>query len=107
SIYFGRNLARRHERLSRALFNAFPAPLLRARFERTGSEWQLRAFGPIPLGEVPESHRTFVYEAAAAHFSHRQPPRRRATRSRFDLAILCDPEEAEPPSNPRALKRFT
>ncbi len=107
SIYFGQNLAQRHARLSRALFNWFPAPLLRARFEWSGTEWQLRSFSPIPLGEVPESHRPFLYEAAAAHFSHRQRPRRRATHGRFDLAILCDPEEAEPPSNARALKHFT
>lgn len=107
SIYFGQNMAQRHARLSRALFNLFPAPLLRARFEWSGSEWQLRSFGPIPLGEVSESHRDFLYEAAAAYFSRRRTPRRRTAQGRFDLAILCDPEEAEPPSNARALKRFT
>src|SRR5262245_50106407 len=32
SIYFGRNLAKRYDRLAQALFNHFPAPLLRAEF---------------------------------------------------------------------------
>lgn len=107
SIYFGRNMAQRHARLSRALFNVFPAPLLRARFGWSGAEWQLRSFGPIPLGEVPEPHRDFLHEAAAEYFAHRPMPRRRGlARARFDLAMLCDPDEAEPPSNARALKRF-
>ncbi len=35
SIYFGENVAKRYQRLSRQLFNLFPAPLLRAEFLRT------------------------------------------------------------------------
>src|SRR5690606_24846794 len=35
SIYFGRNLASRYDRLCQALFDHFPAPLLRAGFKRT------------------------------------------------------------------------
>ena len=106
SIYFGQNLAGRHARLARALFNLLPAPLLRARFQRAASEWQLKSYGPIPLGEVPESHRDFLYAAAAAYFAKRRAPQRRLAQGRFDLALLCDPDEAEPPSNARALRRF-
>src|SRR5690606_15218779 len=36
SIYFGRNMAAKYDRLSLALFNQFPAPLLRATFVRNG-----------------------------------------------------------------------
>lgn len=106
SIYFGRNLAARHTRLARALFNLFPAPLLRARFERCDSQWLLKSYGPIPLGEVQESHREFLYDAAAAYFAKRHARQRQPSQGRFDLAILCDPKEAEPPSNARALRRF-
>ena len=105
SVYFGRNLARRHDRLSLHLFNLFPAPLLRARFVRK-THWRLQSLSAIPAGNVPESHRDFITEAAAAYFAGRRPRLRRKPVPRYDLAILHDPTEPDPPSNKRALDRF-
>lgn len=105
SIYFGRNLARRYERLSRQLFNLFPAPLMRARFARKGGEWQLTSLKPLALGDVPEGHRNFLHDAARDYFSRRRRPApRRAWR--YDMGILVNPEEAQAPSDEAALKRF-
>ncbi len=105
SIYFGRNLARRYEHLSRQLFNLFPAPLLRARFVRH-RRWQLTRLAPIAAKEIPEAHHDFVVEAASAYFARRQRSKRRRSGPRYDLAILHNPDEVTPPSNARALKRF-
>lgn len=105
SIYFGHNLAARHERLSLAIFNAFPAPLLRARFERNGV-WRFTAVRVLGLGDVPEPHRPFVIEQAERYLK-RSPKRSRVSpATRFDLAILHDPNDPMPPSNAEALKRF-
>ncbi|QHS10864.1 RimK family protein [Sinimarinibacterium sp. NLF-5-8] len=106
NIYFGRSLAKRHERLARALFNHFPAPLLQAHFVYRGDEWRIESFGPIALGQVPEAQREFLFEAARDYFQHRRSPRLRREPSRYDLAILVNEAEKEPPSNPRALKLF-
>jgi len=106
SIYFGQNLARRYDTLAQALFGLFPAPFLRAVFERLGDRWELRQVSLIGANEVPESHHAFIAEAAARHFTRGGAPRRRRAKARFDLAVLIDPEEEEPPSNQRALKRF-
>ncbi len=105
SIYFGQNLAKRHERLSKALFNLFPAPLLRARFHR-GQKWQLRSLRAIPLADIPESHRPFLQTAASDWFSQRRRSVRKTSNARYDMAILCDPNEANPPSDAKALKLF-
>ena len=47
SVYFGRNLTQRYERLAKGLFQLFPSPLLRASFDRVGSgaggAWRLKA----------------------------------------------------------------
>jgi glutathione synthase/RimK-type ligase-like ATP-grasp enzyme len=104
SIYFGRNLARRYDRLSLALFNQFPAPFLRAFFVRDG-HWRLERVRPIATNEIPEAHRSFVIERATEYLAR---PRRRARAKtyRYELAILRNPEEAEPPSNNRAIRRF-
>ncbi|NKF20790.1 RimK family protein [Solimonas marina] len=106
NVYFGRPLARRHERLARALFNQFPAPLLQAKFSYRGDEWRVDNIGPIALGEVPASHLEFLYEAAQDYFARRRAPSRRRESSRYDLAILVNDDEKEPPSNARALKSF-
>ena len=105
SVYFGRNLAARHDRLARAIFNAFPAPLLRASFVRDG-KWRLSGVRVLGLGDVPEPHRGFLVEQAIRYL--RRAPRRDAAGPplRHDLAILHDPEEAMAPSNAEALQRF-
>jgi glutathione synthase/RimK-type ligase-like ATP-grasp enzyme len=107
SIYFGRNLAARYDRLSRQLFNLFPTPLVRVKFSKTKDKWSLRSVKALSGGDVPESHRQFVAQAAEKHFASRSTPKPKASRYRYDMAILWDPTEAEnAPSNEQALKRF-
>jgi glutathione synthase/RimK-type ligase-like ATP-grasp enzyme len=107
SIYFGHNLAKRHDPLSQHLFKLFPLPFLRAQFERRKKgHWFLKSIGPIAASEIPDEHRSFVLEVAKEFFSRAAPRRRRAAAFRYDLAILRNPEEKEPPSEPKALRKF-
>jgi glutathione synthase/RimK-type ligase-like ATP-grasp enzyme len=108
SVYFGRNLAKRYDALSLMLFKHFPVPFLRALFlfnEKT-RKWRLRNIGPLEAADIPAEHREFVVEATREFIGRRMPARRRVS-ARYDMAILHNPEEREPPSNPRALQRFT
>jgi glutathione synthase/RimK-type ligase-like ATP-grasp enzyme len=106
SIYFGRNLAKRYDRLARTLFNLFPAPLLRAEFERLSDGWALRKLGTLAFSEIPEGHLEFVSEAAKLYFSGKRPRRTARRNSRFDLAILLNADESDPPSDEKAIGRF-
>ena len=105
SVYFGRNMAARHERLARRLFNLIPAPLVRAEFEKRSNGWIVKTVRPIALGDVPGNHREFVTQAAAMHFASRTRSAR-SKPARFSMAILSNPEEADAPSDPKALKLF-
>ena len=105
SVYFGRNMARRYDRLALHLFNLLPVPLLRAQFARD-KQWQLRSLSVIPTSSIPESHREFVVQVATEHFSGRGKRVRRKARPRYDLAILCESGDSEPPSNAKAIDRF-
>jgi glutathione synthase/RimK-type ligase-like ATP-grasp enzyme len=105
SIYFGANMARRHERLSLHLFNLFPAPLLRAHFKREEEGWRMTHVAPIPASAIPASHESFVAEAATSFFA-RHPRRVRREQLRYDLAILYTEDEDNKPSNKRAIERF-
>jgi glutathione synthase/RimK-type ligase-like ATP-grasp enzyme len=107
SVYFGRNLARKYDRLALKLFNLFPAPLLRAEFVREKT-WTLSSIAPIPVGDVPADHRPFLLEVAQEYFAGRRRAGAGVGRgaSRFDLAILHNPEEDARPSNDGAIEKF-
>ncbi len=105
SSYFGRNLAKRYDRLSLHLFNLFQCPLLRAHFVYS-KKWQLQSISPIAASEIPDDHLPFATQVAREHFAGRRQPVRRRSVPRYDMAILADPHEKTPPSNERALGRF-
>jgi len=104
SVYFGRNLAKRYDRLARALFDQFPAPFLRATFVWE-DRWKMQSIRPIATGEIPESHSEFVIEQASAYFARPRRPRKHRS-YRYEMAILCDANEPTPPSNPVAISNF-
>jgi len=104
SIYFGRNLAKRHERLAREIFNAIPAPFLRARFTKQ-AHWRLSHVRPIAGGDIPEAHRAFVIEQFERHFASTHSTLRRQE-LRYDMAILWRPDDAEPPSDAVAIRKI-
>ncbi len=108
SVYFGKNLAKRYDRLSRQLYNQFPAPLLRAEFRRspTDSVWTMTSVAPMAAGDIPENHREFVPQAAKEYFSGRKPLAPKKKAARYSMAILIDPTEKNPPSTQKALQRF-
>ncbi len=105
SIYFGRNLEERYDRLALHLFNLFQAPLLRARFIKDG-KWELRSIRPIPVEDIPNDHQDFLTEVALQHFAGKGVSFRKRTTSRYDLAILYNPDEEFKPSNEKAIKKF-
>jgi len=106
SIYFGRNMAKRYHSLSLHLFNIFQAPLLRAEFVKAEDEWQLKSISTIAINDIPESHHDFLVETATNYFAGRKRKVRKRVEPLFDLAVLVNPEEKEPPSDLNALNKF-
>lgn len=106
SVYFGSNMAERYTRLARMLFNLFPAPFLRAQFEREDGYWELKSLGTIPYSEVPETHKPFVQSSATEYLSRNRRGPSKRQRPKYDMAVLYDPDAEHSPSNERAIKRF-
>lgn len=104
SIYFGRNLAGRYDRLCQALFGHFPAPFLRAEFVYA-DRWRIESLRPIASTEIPETHREFVIQRARRHFA--RPAARKLPEYRYDIAILFDPDKVDTPSDVKAIQRFS
>jgi glutathione synthase/RimK-type ligase-like ATP-grasp enzyme len=104
-VYFGRAIEGRYGRLARALYNYFPAPLLRAKFSRD-DEWKLDQVRPIALSEIPPGSRAFLEAEAHTYFERSHEPRKADVEYRFDMAILVDPDETDAPSDEVALQKF-
>ena len=106
SIYFGQNLARQYEELSRALASLFEVPMLRVTFEKIRRGWVIQSARPISLKEIPEGHLEFMKSAAETFFKKKIPIRRSKRNQKYGLAILLDPQEEAPPSDDVAIRRF-
>ncbi|MFY9345123.1 MAG: RimK family protein [Planctomycetota bacterium] len=107
SVYFGRNLAARHDRLAKALYRMFPCPFLQANFARSGKSgrWRLESLKPLALDDIPAGHVEFAQQATTGFLRKNHRPSRLKQRP-YDLAILVDPDRAEPPSDKKALQKF-
>lgn len=104
-IYFGCNTISRYDTLSRQLFSLLQIPLLCARFERQNNRWGLHSLRAIAANEIPLDRQEFVALAATNYLMHHRQ-RKRCVSPRFDLAILHDPDNPEPPSNAKAMQKF-
>ena len=105
TLYFGKTNLEPLRELGRQLFEAFPCPILLVEFRRSDS-WQIAGIKPGALNKLRDAQQHLFADALDSfnRRTWRQPASKR--QSRYDLAILQDPSEALPPSNPRALQAF-
>jgi glutathione synthase/RimK-type ligase-like ATP-grasp enzyme len=102
-IFLGATSYKRLARLARQIFDVFPAPVLRVDFEFDG-EWQIRSLKAQQIGALNERQESQLMEALASFDG--QPPPAPPRRPRYHIAMLHNPDEELPPSNPAALDAF-
>lgn len=95
----------RFARFGRALFDWFRCPILEV-FVKAGEAWRVRKIAPVAISELGEAGKAQLAAAIDAH--SRQPwksPKAKAA-PRFTLAVLLDPKEQLPPSDPETIRHF-
>ena len=105
TLYFGKTHIEPLQDLARQLFELFPCPILLVDFKRTNG-WHIDGVKSGALHKLREDQED-QFAHSLDSFSRkiwRQPRSRRL--ARYDLAILHDPQEKFPPSNPGALEGF-
>ncbi len=105
SIYFGQNVAHKYKNLSALFYKHFQVPFLRVNFNHT-TKWNIQSIKAISESEIPEEHMSSVHEFANQYFSKKRYDTAKVANYDFDLAILVNPNDPAPPSNPKALKKF-
>jgi glutathione synthase/RimK-type ligase-like ATP-grasp enzyme len=105
SIYFGRNLAKQYEELSRELHKFIPAPFIRAKFV-FNKKWILQSIRAIPYNDIPVDHEPYVKKFAREYFTKKRYHKQKIQKALYDLAILVNPDDPSPPSDKQALEMF-
>jgi len=104
-VYFGQCEDEGLHDLSRQIFDLFPCPILRVDFKLSGT-WQISTIRPGLIQNVPVEKEPFFVKAFESHSAKRWRTPKAKTFTRYDLAILHNPDEKLPPSDARALQKF-
>ncbi|MGA9479147.1 MAG: RimK family protein [Desulfobacterales bacterium] len=105
NIYFGKSIDKRFELISSRLFKFFPAPFIRADFSFV-INWQLTNVSPLSVKDIPPEEQAFAQAVASEFYAGKKLYIPKRSVPRYDLAILHDPAEKHPPSDPKALRQF-
>ena len=103
NVYFGLTKDESRDKLAMQLFQLVQAPSIRVVFTKK-TKWALQSTRPISLNEVPELDRPLLISALEKYLLKRRE--HRPDKKKYDLAILVNPKDTNPPSNDKALKRF-
>ena len=104
-IYFGQAVNPKFKVLAQKLYHLFEAPLLQIDFIKT-EKWIIQKVSPLSLKKVNPEHMDKVQEFAHNYFAKKRFSRARFKNYKYDLAILVNPQEKNPPSCPDALQNF-
>jgi glutathione synthase/RimK-type ligase-like ATP-grasp enzyme len=103
NIYFGTSRAENLNKLSNQLFQYIQSPSLRATFTKR-SKWVLQSVKPLSLGEVPEADWPLLRKSLEKFFLRTRETR--PDKKKYDMAILIDPNDTNPPSDEKAIQKF-
>lgn len=104
-VYFSKSVNPKFRQLAQKLYHLFEAPLLQIDFVKT-EKWMIQKVTPLSLKKVNPDHLEKVQEFARDYFSKKRFNRPRFKNYKYDLAILVNPKEPNPPSCPVALQNF-
>lgn len=104
-VYFSKSVNPKFRQLAQKLYHLFEAPLLQIDFVKT-EKWMIQKVSPLSLKKVNPDHLDKVQEFARDYFSKKRFSRPRFKNYKYDLAILVNPKEPNPPSCPEALQNF-
>jgi glutathione synthase/RimK-type ligase-like ATP-grasp enzyme len=102
-IYFGITQHEHLDKLAKQLFQYIQAPSLSATFSKK-TKWVLQSIKPLSLGEVPVEDRSLLRKAVESYLQRKRDVK--PDKKKYDMAILVDPDDQNPPSDAKAIQKF-
>lgn len=103
NIYFGITQSEDHNKLAQRLFQYIQAPSLRAVFGKR-NKWLLQSIKPLSVGEIPDEDRTLLQKGLQKYLERKRI--QKTEKKKYDMAILVNPTDTNPPSDKKAIQRF-
>ncbi|PKP34742.1 MAG: RimK family alpha-L-glutamate ligase [Bacteroidetes bacterium HGW-Bacteroidetes-17] len=104
-IYFGQTTESAFKILGYKLYQLFESPILEVSFVKT-DKWLIKKIAPLSLEKIIDVEQDQIQSFANTYFSKKRFQKPRLKHFKYDLAILINPNEPNPPSCPLALKSF-
>ncbi|MBN2639762.1 MAG: GNAT family N-acetyltransferase [Bacteroidales bacterium] len=105
NIYFGQTTDKKYEVLAMKLYQLFEAPLFKVEFIKHDS-WLIKSINTLTLSSIPESEKELLYQLASNYFNRKRYNFAKLINYKYDLAVLVNPKEKNPPSNQEALQKI-
>lgn len=102
-IYFGITQNEALDKLARQLFQYVQAPCLCATFSKK-TKWVLQSIKTLSLGEIPSEDRELLRTSVESYLQRKRDVK--PDKKKYDMAILVNPEDPNPPSDEKAINRF-
>ena len=104
-IYFGKTIDKNYWQLGQSLYRLFETPLMHVSFNKS-DRWNIQRVNPLSLIKINPDDFNSIQEFALEYFSKKRFQRQRFYHYKYDLAILVNSKEQNPPSNDQALQNF-
>jgi len=104
-IFFGECTYKKLADLAQQIYETFPCPILQVTFEYE-SNWRIKEIKPLALNKLNHEQCEMFAWSLTHYFKKRWRSPKTKVPSRYDLAILHNPNDPLPPSDKRALANF-
>lgn len=105
TLCFGKTDQKTHSKIGSLLFQLYPMPIQKAVFQRKG-RWQLQSLKPVPWKDLTVAEKELFHKALEGFVAGDSKPKSTYKRKQYDLAILVNPDDPNPPSDAAALAKF-
>lgn len=103
-VYLGMAQQENYNRLAKQLFLYAQAPCITVTFSRK-NKWGLKSVRLLSLDEVPLEDRLLLHRAIEKYLLRKRDVQE-PDKKKYDLAILVDPSDPNPPSDKKAIQKF-
>ncbi len=105
NVYFGQTPDKAYKALAMKLYQLYEAPLFKVNFVKH-DKWLIKDIKVLSFKSIPHEEESLMYDFAARFFKRKRYNVSRLTNYKYDLAILVNPHEENPPSNAEALQKI-
>ncbi len=104
-VFLGHTEEKGFSKLAKELYNLFESPFVQIFFIKHDC-WTIKKIVPLYINSIREKDVNIILKLANQYFSQKRFNLTRFKSNPYNLAILINPEEKNPPSCPEALQHF-